>query len=950
MKKIIGLLKVLSFGDNRKPKTTGGILLLFTVFLSMSLPIKASASWTVETVDAPRYFQQYAAQRSLAIDNATGYPHMAYGGDRLYHSYFDGTQWHYEVVDNSPAGQVASIVIDSNGKAHISYQNGANYDLKYATNASGSWVTETVDSAGSVGAYSSIALDSNNKIHISYLDWTNHYLKYATNTSGTWTVASLNSMGQYGFYTSLAVDSYNKVHISCQFKASGAYALLYVTNVSGTWVTSAVDSSVLQDVGEYISIAVDSNNSAHISYKSGSDSGDYAVKYATNASGSWVRYMIDSYGVPFGMTSIAVDSPGKVHFSYVDADGELRYATDASGTWSTMTLDGTVGDVWSTSMAIDSSNKIHVIYYDNESHDISYATKTSGPWTSSITDISGKIGDNTSIALDSNDKVHIGYYDTAYNLLKYAENVPGTWTTSTIDIGVKYFTAVAVDSQNSAHMAYFSYQDYDLKYATNSPGVWVTSTIDSAGTVGQYTSVALDSGDKVHISYFDFTNGDLKYATNELGLWIASTVDPTGYTGEYTSLALDANGKVHISYYDLSNGDLKYATNVSGSWVASTIDSTGNVGMYTSLAFDADGRVHISYYDSSNGDLKYATNASGSWVTSMVDSTDDVGKGTSIAIDSHGKVHISFCDATNKALKYATNAFSICTDNDGDGYGNPGDASCPNGSATDCNDSNALEHPNQTWYKDTDNDGYSNGDIIVDCPRPAGYKAASELTATSGDCDDTDSARNPGATEVCNGIDDNCSPDGWGGWLIDEGLLNTYYQDADGDGYGNGAVSTQACTAPAGYITDNTDCDDTNSARNPGATEVCNGVDDNCSPDGWGGWLIDEGFDADSDSIADCFDNCVNVPNPVQRDTNSDEDDNTNKAGIQHYGNLCDPDFNNNGLVGLEDFNTWRTYYRQAVPPAPDDVDLNGNGIIDLGDHNIWRQYYRRAPGPGVGD
>jgi len=108
--------------------------------------------------------------------------------------------------------------------------------------------------------------------------------------------------------------------------------------------------------------------------------------------------------------------------------------------------------------------------------------------------------------------------------------------------------------------------------------------------------------------------------------------------------------------------------------------------------------------------------------------------------------------------------------------------------------------------------------------------------------------------------------------------------------------------------------------------------------------------DIDSDGVGDVCDNCRNVANANQRDTNSDEDDNTSKAGIQHYGNICDPDFNNNGLVGLEDFNTWRAYYRQTVPPAPDDIDLNGNGNIDLGDHNIWRQYYRKTPGPGIGD
>ncbi|MFM7770018.1 MAG: Calx-beta domain-containing protein, partial [Bacteroidota bacterium] len=63
--------------------------------------------------------------------------------------------------------------------------------------------------------------------------------------------------------------------------------------------------------------------------------------------------------------------------------------------------------------------------------------------------------------------------------------------------------------------------------------------------------------------------------------------------------------------------------------------------------------------------------------------------------------------------------------------------------------------------------------------------------------------------EVCNGIDDN------GNGQIDEGVLNTYYADVDGDGYGNPGSSIQACSPPSGYVTNNTDCNDTNAGINP---------------------------------------------------------------------------------------------------------------------------------------
>ncbi|MBU3918383.1 tail fiber domain-containing protein, partial [Patescibacteria group bacterium] len=57
----------------------------------------------------------------------------------------------------------------------------------------------------------------------------------------------------------------------------------------------------------------------------------------------------------------------------------------------------------------------------------------------------------------------------------------------------------------------------------------------------------------------------------------------------------------------------------------------------------------------------------------------------------------------------------------------------------------------------------------------------------------------------------------------------TYYLDADGDGYGDSGMSTSTCEQLAGYVLDNTDCDDSKVSVYPGAIEVCNGLDNNCS-------------------------------------------------------------------------------------------------------------------------
>jgi len=191
-----------------------------------------------------------------------------------------------------------------------------------------------------------------------------------------------------------------------------------------------------------------------------------------------------------------------------------------------------------------------------------------------------------------------------------------------------------------------------------------------------------------------------------------------------------------------------------------------------------------------------------------------------------------------------------CDDFDPSVY--PGAPEICNGIDDDC-DGEIDEGVTSTFYRDVDADGYGDPDISIEaCSAPEGY------VADNTDCNDADPTVHPGAEEICNGIDDDC--DG----LIDEGVTSTFYRDADADGYGDPDISIEACSAPEGYVADNTDCDDADPAVHPGAEEICNGIDDDC--DG----LIDEGLDIDGDGICNAEDNCPTVYNPDQADSDGD--------------------------------------------------------------------------------
>lgn len=92
-----------------------------------------------------------------------------------------------------------------------------------------------------------------------------------------------------------------------------------------------------------------------------------------------------------------------------------------------------------------------------------------------------------------------------------------------------------------------------------------------------------------------------------------------------------------------------------------------------------------------------------------------------------------------------------------------------------------------------------------------------------------------------------------------------------------------------------------------------------------------EPIDTDGDGVVDFADNCTLVKNTNQRDTNGDG-----------YGNICDPDLNNDAGVNFTDMGI----LRQRMFSQDADADFNGDGGVNFTDMGILRQYLFKAPGP----
>lgn len=173
----------------------------------------------------------------LLLDG-TYVPRVGYqdANNDLHYAVRTGSLWQSEVVEGGFAPEdvfAAAFTLDAQGAAHASYRSAVERRLRYATNATGVWVYETVEVPGYSARASAIGIDGNSFAHVVYSHDDRHDLPtdlhFATRAGGVWSHQTVDEEGRTGWTPTLVVGP-SLLHVTYfRFAAGGGRDVLYAS-------------------------------------------------------------------------------------------------------------------------------------------------------------------------------------------------------------------------------------------------------------------------------------------------------------------------------------------------------------------------------------------------------------------------------------------------------------------------------------------------------------------------------------------------------------------------------------------------------------------------------------------------------------------------------------------------------------------------------------------------
>jgi len=601
----------------------------------------------------------WAGLHADMVLDANGRPHISYivtdvaDGD-LYHSFWDGVVWHTTMVDGvADVSDATAIALDGNGHPHILYHDGRNRDLKYAVWDGTTWGTETLHTSGTVGQRVDIAIGVQ-YIHISYTSNNGAELRYGRHFGSIWQFESIaTDVGLSGGRHSLTLDNFETPSIA-YYDAAAENLKLGTRNVPN-WDVVTVDS--VGDVGKYPSLAFDGTNQPHISYAET----DGGLRYARRVSQVWTtETILDEFNVG-DYSSLALTSGNLPVISFHDENNDaMRLALFDGANWAIETVDDERAGQYGR-LALDDNDTPHFVYYESGYKDLMYTTETT-PWqvVPITTDQRNEMPDLVMV----NGRPAVSHYRTGSPpQAVITEWDTHNWAMSPADAvtnGV-YDTALRYDNNSNPHTAFYSEGTRQLRYSWHDGAAWQTEiahTLPSGATMGADLEMLFIT-DTVKLVYAIAQAGNVTVtlsSRDNSGVWTQDGYTlPTAIAPPRLAADKFGNGRLGILYADNAANAVRLLDVNGGVWLSDTVATGVQV---SALDFEIERRISAAgqamdvptavFHDSAANRIIYSWPGDGwlaSTAVSAITAVNDLS--LTLAVGSYQKPRIAFIDSGN---------------------------------------------------------------------------------------------------------------------------------------------------------------------------------------------------------------------------------------------------------------------------------------------------------------